>query len=334
MRAVAIASPGYPHTPGGVTDHTARLVRHWSALGLDVTVLGTIPPPEELPAIWTASGIGSVLIQYVPFLFGRRGISRFPERLARAARDERMRVVVFVHEPWVPPTRLPWLILSPLQRVQLRRLMKLCDAVITPVPAWQRMLGHDAQVLPVSSTLGDPPANPPAPLDAPLVFSPFAAGLAWDWIVAGVEAIDRGLVVVGADAITAINHPTVGRWADHRWDWRGRRTAPEVLEALMAAPLVLAPFVDGMTGRRTSALAAMSTGARTLSSEGPLVDPMYRMSPMRLAETREEFARLAAEWWHAPDQPESRAARVQWYRVHLDPQTLDRRLLEILTPQP
>jgi hypothetical protein len=141
VSAVAIVSPGFPDLLGGVTGHTARLKRHWTAAGHEVVVEGgTADHPVRLAAGWRSRHVAAVLLQYVPFLYARRGLSRFPQEVARAARAEGIRVGVFVHEPWVPPTRLPWLVLSPLQRRQLRHLLAACDAAFTPVPAWVPLL--------------------------------------------------------------------------------------------------------------------------------------------------------------------------------------------------
>jgi hypothetical protein len=125
MSAVAIVSPGYPDSPGGVTDQTARLARHFEEHGTETTILASVEADVRSTTDgWVAKGVRAVLLQYVPFLYARRGVSRFPERVARFAKRRGIRVVTFVHEPWVPPTRLPWLVLSPLQRRQLRRRIR------------------------------------------------------------------------------------------------------------------------------------------------------------------------------------------------------------------
>ena len=332
---VAILSPGYPAAPGGVTDHSARLVRHWRDAGHTVEVVGSCGDrPEAIVARWRANGVTATLIQYVPFLYGRRGLSRFPRQLAIAARAAGARVGVFVHEPWVPRTRLPWLILSPLQRRQLLKLLEVCDVSFTPVPSWRTLLGGKPHLLYVGSTLGDPPvtAAPEPPLPAPVVFSPFASGLRWHWIVAAVRAIGAkpGLTINGADWEAARRHPTVRRWADPTWDWRGRLDAPAVLNLLSRAPLVLAPFVDGLTGRRTSALAAASVGAWLISCRGHLYDAAFNAAPFALGDTKDQFCRLAQALVLDHAAPGARRERVDWYRQHLSPLLLDRTLWELL----
>lgn len=332
---VAIVSPGYPGLRGGVTDHTARLVRHWSAAGVGPEVLSSYrDDPARLADQWRAQGVRAILIQYVPFLYGRRGLSRFPRRLATAARAAGLRVGVFVHEPWVPRTRLPWLVLSPLQRRQLLRLLGASGVAFTPVPEWREMLGEGVHLLYVGSTLGDPPASPvpEPPLAAPVVFSPFAAGLRWDWIVAAARAIGGrpALTVVGADWETARRHPTVRHWADPTWDWRGYLDAPSALTLLSRAPVVLAPFIDGLTGRRTSAFAAASVGPPVLSSRGPLFDPALEQLPFLLAHTRDQFRELAVSLFRERPTAADRQRWMQEHRQRFGPGQLDQRLLDLL----
>jgi hypothetical protein len=338
VSAVAILAPGYPNDRGGVTDHTARLVRHWSRDGREVVVLGARQgEPREVVASWRARGVAAALVQYVPFLYGRRGLSRFPGALARAAREAGIRLSIFVHEPWVPPTRLPWLVLSPLQRRQLLALLRLATAAATPVPAWVPRLRVNPTVIHVGSTLGEPAEGPAGPLlPAPVLFSPFAAGLSWRWIVAAVRAIraDPPLIVIGGDADAMRRHHAARRWFDPRWECRGFLSPAEVLAMLARARLVLAPFLDGLTGRRTSALAALSAGARLVSSRGHLYDPFFDQSPATLAHTEREFASAANDVWAEDDSIAQRQERLRWYRQQLDPQELDERLLQLVTGAP
>ena len=324
----------------GVSDHTARLVRHWTDAGIGVSVASDPRiPADAVVDDWARQGVTATLIQYVPFLYGRRGLSPYPERIAARARARGMGVVVFVHEPWVPLTRPQWLVLGPLQRIQLHRLVRRASAAVTAVPAWQSLVRPKAQLIYVGSTLptsplsplpggrGEPPGE--STLPAPVVFSPFAAGLRWNWIAEAARAVGRGLIVIGATEAEAAKHPTVSRFMQPGWDWRGRLPAEEVLSLLGSAPLVLAPFVDGLTGRRTSACAALSAGARVLSSSGHLFDPFFRQAAA-IAVREGDFAERATKLSIDPDTPEARASRVDWYQRNLEPRMLDQRLCDVL----
>jgi hypothetical protein len=261
-------------------------------------------------------------------------VSQYPETFAEAASRHGIRVVVFVHEPWVPLTRMQWLITGPLQRRQLRHLVRKVAGCVTPVPAWQSLLSPTPLIQYVGSTLGGAPSlnGAESVLPAPVVFSPFGAGLNWEWIAAAVARIQASppLIVLGASESEARSHPNLRGWISSDWDWRGRLTASETLGVLARAPLVLAPFIDGLTGRRTSVAAALSTGARVVSSTGPLFDPFFHESPVKLAGSSSGFAQLALEEWRRAESPSERADRRTWYDRNLDPQVLDHRLLQIV----
>jgi hypothetical protein len=324
VTALGILSPGFGSARGGVADHTARVLGHWRARGEHPVVLDA---PRDLARFG-----GPALVQYVPFLFGRRGLAPDLARAVRSALAGGHRVTLFVHEPWVPPTRLPWLVLSPLQRRQLHRLARDVSAVVTPVPAWQPLLPVPSELLYVGSTLGPPPGQTREPaFDAPLVFSPFASGLAWDWILAATAAVNApGLVIVGATRAEARDRGLRLPAAAAGWSWLGRLPPAAALQTLARARLVLAPYVDGLTGRRTAALAALSTGARLVSSHGRLSDPVFDDGPVGLAADPHEFARMARERWDAPDDPTARAERQVWFDRHFDAGRLDERLLGIV----
>ncbi len=335
-RPLAILSPGYPDAKGGVTDHTHRIAKHWRAEGYTVHIQSQIDiSPRQVVARLRDMDAAALLIQYVPFLYARWGVSRLPETVARLAARHKMRVTTFVHEPWVPLTRPSWLVLSPLQRRQLHRLIRVSHAYVTSVPAWRPLLGDAAELVYVGSNLGSPASatgTPPGSTKSPVVFSPFAGGLNWKWIAAAVEAIDAtpGLTVVGADAAAGRQHPATRSWARDSWEWLGYLEPSEILAAVGRSRVVLAPFIDGATGRRTSMLASLSTGVKVISASGPLLDPVFRDSPVTLAASDKEFVQAAVDAWSAPDDADERQQRIAWYARHFDHVTLDQRLLSIM----
>jgi len=344
MSSLGIVSPGYAAASSpsdqavsgssGVADHTARLLQSWTRLGHQVSVSGDLDQPANLVVDrWADRQIQAILIQYVPFMYGRRGLSRFPEELAIAARRRGIRVTAFIHEPWVPLSRPQWLILGPLQRLQLHRIMGQVSGAATAVPKWRKLLAPSPTLVYVGSTLADASSSPAPPLvpPTPVVFSPFAAGLRWPWILAAARAIGApsGLTIIGATEDEAAAHPVVGRLLQPGWDWRGRLPPEDAIPLLRAARLVLAPFIDGLTGRRTSACAALSTGTRVLSSWGHLADPFFReIVPM--PEDQHAFAAQAVKLWADPDSQEERTARLAWYNRNLHPNVLDERLLQLM----
>ena len=130
----------------------------------------------------------------------------------------------------------------------------------------------------------------------------------------------------------ARRHPVVRRWADPTWDWRGYLDAPATLSLLARAPVLLAPFVDGLTGRRTSAFAAASVGAPVVSSAGPLFDPALDVPPFFPAGTLRQFCELAAARFHERSAPTYRGNAAESHRQRFGTDRLDRRLLDLLLP--
>jgi len=167
-------------------------------------------------------------------------------------------------------------------------------------------------------------------LPAPVVFSPFASGLRWDWITAAVQAIGKDLVIIGSDREAALSNPHVSRYMDKDWEYAGRLASEEALRLLARARLVLAPFIDGITGRRTSAMAALSAGARVVTRRGHLHDPHFDDCISGSALSKAEFARLAVSTWTSEDSASDRAKRISWYDEQLSPTALDTELLNVV----
>ena len=333
MAGLAVISPGFPRLRGGVTDHTARLTANWKSWDHEVTVIADLAPPQRLVEQWQKAEIDALLVQYVPFLFGPRGLSAWPQRLLEIARQAQIRTTVFVHEPWVPPTRLPWLILSPLQKRQLGRISSVADEVVTAVPAWRSLLPGESKIVYVGSTLpalANASNNPR--WNAPTVFSPLAAGLNWEWIHAAAVAIEaeEGLRVIGSTLEESKNNRSVARWLYPGATWTGRLEPEEVVADLARSRLVLAPFVDGASARRTSIFAALSTGVRVLSSSGPLFDAEFGDKLVTAAESKEQFVEQAVKLWSTQMTDAEQESRLEEYRRRLSPEDLDRRLLQIM----
>ena len=190
-----------------------------------------------------------------------------------------------------------------------------------------RILGLDVGERRVGIAISDPTGTVARPLQT-LVRSSRSEDFAA--IAALVAEHDVGLVVVGSDAETVLAHEYVGRYANDAWDYRGRVSADEALRLLARARLVLAPFVDGLTGRRTSAMASLSCGSRLITSSGHLYDPAFDEGPAPVADSKELFSHFAHTFWEVEDKPADRAQRLSWYRDHCSATKLDGRLLEIV----
>jgi len=260
---------------------------------LDVT-------PRSLPAAVAAAGAAALIVQYVPFLYARYGLAPSLVRAAGRIRRTGVRIGVLVHEPYVPFTRLPWLATGWPMRWQLKALLARADAVWSPVPAFLERARRGARpgatlaVVPVGATVpvgSAPRAEARARLhladdDVAIgVFSPGASGAVPEWVAAAIAALagEAGVAWVafgqgsarvartgGADGGPGAARP---RGAGARVMELGWLAPAEVSRVFRALDLAVAPFVDGLTLRRTSAMAALAHGVPLVSSRGPLFDP-------------------------------------------------------------
>jgi glycosyltransferase involved in cell wall biosynthesis len=58
----------------------------------------------------------------------------------------------------------------------------------------------------------------------------------------------------------------------------GRLPAPEVARALSACDLVLQPYPDGISARRTSAMASLALGLPVVTNQGSFSEPLWASS--------------------------------------------------------
>jgi hypothetical protein len=298
---VVIYCPDLPPVPGGLPDHTLALARALAARGVDVAVLGRRGEPERfapipcrvgvevrglLGAVARARATGLVL-QFVPFQFARLGVSPDLVRVARRVRGAGARLGVLLHEPYVPFTRLPWLVTGIPMRWQFRAVVRSADVIWSAVPAFlaraRRVARRTTRLspAPVGSTVPVVPV-PRAEARAALglgdgdlaigAFSPAASGSLPPWIGAAAERLaDQPQV-----SWVLFGHGS----GEARLDAGGARVLrlgrlepAEVSRTFQGLDLAVAPFADGLTLRRTSAMTALAHGVALVSSRGHLFDP-------------------------------------------------------------
>jgi hypothetical protein len=256
----------------------------------------------------------------VPFLFARRGVAPALVSGMRRLEDAGVRLAVFMHEPFVPFTRLPWLLTGGPQRLQLRALLRGASHVYTAVPHFADIARRYARpdsvvrVAPVGATL---PVSPLGRAEARAtlglgdaqaaigIFSPAASGFAHAWIAAAARRLGDDPRVVwvrfGHGSATALPGYPSGR----NVIVAGEGAPDRVAATMRALDIAAAPYVDGLTLRRSSAMLALAHGVPTVSSEGPLFDPDLRAlaacepDPAAFAGRLEELVRDAdarARW--------------------------------------
>lgn len=275
-----------------------------------------------------ASGLsaapGVLLAQYVPGAFGARGMNvpfcRWLGRLRRAGADVR----VMFHEPFFYfGLSRPWRNgLAVVQRAMAAILLRAATRVYYPTETWIRLLapyGPQAgvEVLPIPSTI---PVDVPATAASAGVRG--AAGLLighfgtyGDHISGPLRAVLPGLLerlpgarvlLVGAgSAEFARALPPCIR---DRAAATGRVTGVAAAAALRACDLLVQPYPDGVTTRRTSMMAALSTAVPVVTTRGPLTEPVWAQTSAVALAPAGDLAALADLAGHLAGDPAARAA--------------------------
>jgi glycosyltransferase involved in cell wall biosynthesis len=242
---------------------------------------------------------GVVLLQYVPSVMGLRG-ANLPfcvwfARVARTLPDVR----VMVHEPYFYFTwSRPWTpgnALAIAQRLMTRVLVRRAHRVYQSTDTWRRFL-PDTDRLASLETLPIP-SNVPAVASA-IDAAAFRARTAGDGVpLAGhfgtygshvaneLRAILPALVARRPDVRIALvgdggpafltdlsrSQPKVAARAVAT----GRLDAASTSAALRACDVLLQPYPDGITTRRTSAMAGLANGVATVTTVGALTEPVW-----------------------------------------------------------
>lgn len=329
----AILAPDLPPDIGGVGDHAAWAAERLAREGPCWLVTRGAPGPDrirygrldDIPGLLREKRTEALLVEYVPFLYARSGVAPDLVRLLQGIRS--CRTVLLVHEPFMPwsahPARLGR---SLLQRMQLWDLCRAASAVAVACEGWRTLISRECTLLPPGSAI------PKAAL-VPGERASIRASL-------GLREDDRACLFFGS------GHPT------QRTDWvrqaglrmivAGRAPWPhdgavrcgvlpaaEASRVFQACDLQAAPFVDGISARRTSALAGLEHGLPLVTTSGPWTDPSIPWGEhVLLAKDEREFAERLSE--AARDPAPWRARSEALYRAYFDRELLGERLAALM----
>ena len=344
---------------GGVSEHSrvlaaaaagrGREVHVWTTPGADPadgvqvhTTLGAFSPAELAhtdSALDRFAAPRELLVQWVPHGFGYRGMNAQFARwiAARAARGDR--VDVMVHEPfvdyvggsWIQPAR------ALVQRYMTRTVLRAARRVWMSIPGWEERLlpmlsdTSSPRVLPVPGTI--PVDRSPSEIQtvrrrllgpANRLVGYFGTGgpyaeAALQTTVRELAARRRDIAVVclgrGSEAVAArLNAPAVTA--------TGALDLAALSHHLSACDVLLQPYVDGVSGRRTTTISALEHGIPVATTFGALSEPYWKETeavaivpaemPHRLAEATEQ---LLTDERHAA----ARTAAAALYAARFEP---------------
>jgi glycosyltransferase involved in cell wall biosynthesis len=311
----SIVTPEYPPGSGGVGDYTALVAERLARAGDRVHVW---TPPNGTPARTSSAirvrelpdrfGRGSaraldedfgretkdlvVLVQYVPHGFGMKAMNLpFAEWLGR--RHERLWFMV--HEPLYPFSRgqpLRHDLLAGATWLMLRLAARRAERLFVSTPAWESFLPHavarsvPAEWLPIPATvtLEDDSARPAlAPRPTVAHFGTYGDHLAgplraiFSALLRERPELQVRLVGRGSEAFAA-ELARAESGAASRVSATGDAETRVVLEELARAWVVLFPFIEGATARRTSLMTALAAGAAIVTTEGWCSESIWRES--------------------------------------------------------
>jgi glycosyltransferase involved in cell wall biosynthesis len=246
---------------------------------------------------------GIVLAQYVPAAFGARGMNvafcRWLARLRRSGADVR----VMFHEPFFYfGLSRPWRnALAIVQRAMAAILLRASTRVYYSTETWRRLLApygpqSAVEVLPMPATIPtDVPAEAAGDARAALHhgggFLVGHFGTYGDHVGQELDRILPALMrrLPGARVLlVGKGSETFARRLPAEFRPRvastGRLPGVEAAAALRACDLLVQPYPDGVTTRRTSMMAALTTSVPVLTTAGRLTESVWaRTSAVALA---------------------------------------------------
>jgi glycosyltransferase involved in cell wall biosynthesis len=273
----------------GIHDYTIQLADALGHVeGVSASVLGREAFGAPLDAY------DSLVLQYNPFMWGRWGFAPWLPAAVLRARRKRSALVVglMVHEPYVPMVNWRWTLMGLWQRSQLLALHTLADVVFASIEAWASRLDRlqprkPTYHLPVGSNLPDMRLRRReararlGATDETVVVATFGTAhpaRQLDYVVASANAVaDTGAPTIvqnlgaGAPALPGIA-PSV------RVSEPGYQSAAALAKRLAATDVFLAPFIDGVSTRRSTVMAALQHGLPIVGTEGDLTDESLRTS--------------------------------------------------------
>lgn len=307
----------YPPMPGGVSDYTRVVARGlaaagdsvtvWAPAGCDGSVRNQGVDIRRLPDHFGRRGRGEldraipagarVLVQYVPHAFGARSMN-----VGLAAwlwrRRDRWAIDVMFHEVAMPiGGGQPWRynIAAAVHRAMAGLLVRAAERVFISTEAWRPlvepwMTSGRATLSPVFSNL--PGARPErvAALRAGRAGAAVVGhfGSCGTWAAEFMERVMREV----AREFPAVTFEFIGRGSARGGEAirerlraissnvvvTGDLPAQDAADRVASCDLMLLPYPDGITTRRSSAMAALAAGVPVVSTAGHLSEPWWPRS--------------------------------------------------------
>jgi glycosyltransferase involved in cell wall biosynthesis len=254
---------------------------------------------RELAAAWRVTP-GTILLQYVPNALGARGANLafclWLRKIHKAGADVR----VMFHEPYFYfSLARPWRnVLAIVQRTMAATLLQAAGTIYLSTETWYRYL-RAVGVLPPVETLPIPSSLPSTPSQASIdhyrrEMTPDAALLVGHFgtygdhvageLTALLPTLAARLPTIRFALAGAGSREFLGRLREQHPELAGRAWASGRLDGdavsavLRGCQVLIQPYPDGITTRRTSVMAGLKNGIATVSTLGFLTEPIWTQS--------------------------------------------------------
>ena len=247
-----------------------------------------------------------LLVQWVPHGYGYRAMNLpFCLWLWRRARRHGDRIELIVHEPFLSFGEGTWRqdCVAVVHRLMTVVLLNAASRVWTTIPAWEERLRPYAlgrrnlfHWLPVASNI--PVVDDPPSVD--LIRSRYAGARGAEGLIVGhFGTYDRNTANLLLRSIPALlkngRKPSMlllGRGSTSMRDQlirehpgiandvhaTGELESADLSRHLRACDLMLQPYIDGVSGRRTTIMAQLSLGLPVVTTAGKLTEPLWAES--------------------------------------------------------
>lgn len=305
----------FPPMEGGLPDHTDHLaealrsrfqVAVLTSPGVETQRPFPVHPSVDrwhhprtiLAQVNRVAPSGPVLWQYVPHMYGRGGVNLALPRVWRELRRLGRRQLILAHEIAAPFSLWPHrAVYALVHRLLWRAILRHADAIGISTGGWfERLAGRihppdrlflacSPSNLPVLPTTAEQraawrAANLPAGTSHVLgFFGSTGAGKQFEWVLEAWQRIRQtlprtALVVIG-DAPNLALAPGDAGWLRPL----GYLPSAAASEALQSLDLLLLPFIDGVSERRSSFMAGLAHGLPILTTWGPATSRQLRSLP-------------------------------------------------------
>jgi glycosyltransferase involved in cell wall biosynthesis len=331
----------------GIRDYSHELCAALTSSGAEAS-FDPIGRGELPPEVAQAD---AVVLQYNPFSYGRRGYAPWlPSELKRLKSvHPRPILAVMVHEPYMPLDSVRTSLMGGWQRLQLAKMRRSVDVTFVSIEPWCETVarwGPKGRIhhVPVGSNLPDlrdHREGARADLGATeetIVLTAFGTGhpsrLSQHLSASATALVEGGHSVVlnnlGAGALEPKGVPE-----SVRIETPGRLDVAALAHRLSATDVFVAPFVDGVSSRRGTFVAALQHGLPIVGTVGPLTDQFLRheVGAFRLipVDDGNRFGDTVLELADQPRERESlaRGARGLYERQFAWPVIADRILMHL-----